>query len=64
MNLGLALTHPSRAVHAMAMIFGIIGAASSSPRVHAGIATLAYVVRALWALTTGMVPAGGMHPGG
>jgi hypothetical protein len=63
-NLGLALTHPSRAVHATAMIFGVVGAASSSPRVHAGIATLAYVAWALWALTTGMSPGGGMNPGG
>lgn len=63
-NLGLPLTHPSRGVHTTALIFGIIGAASSNPRVHAGIVIVAYVAWALWAVTTGMSPGGGMHPGG
>lgn len=63
-NLSLPLTHPSRAIHVTAVVFGITGAASSNPRVHAGIVAVAYTAWALWALTTGMSPGGGMNPGG
>lgn len=63
-NLGLPLTHPSRVVHVAAVTFGVIGAVSSNPRVHAGIVIVSYAVWALWALTTGMSPGGGMNLGG
>ena len=39
-NLGMGLHHPARIVHATSLTVGIVGMATSNPRVHAALVTL------------------------
>jgi hypothetical protein len=39
-NLGMGLGHPARAVHAVGTVVGLVGATSSSPRVHRALVVL------------------------
>ena len=55
-NLGMTAAHPARAVHAMAITLGIVGAVSASERVHRGIVVFGLTMFVAWAITAGTMP--------
>ncbi len=55
-NLHMPFDHQARGVQASVIVIGTVGAVSSNPRVHAGIALLFGALFAVWALTSGVLP--------
>jgi hypothetical protein len=55
-NLGFPLAHPSRAIQAASLIIGIVGASSSSDRVHEVLALVLLVGMVGMMLTIGLSP--------
>jgi hypothetical protein len=55
-NLGMSLTHPARRVHVAVLVIGVIGWATSNPRVHAGLAATLVVLMIAGAVGINMAP--------
>jgi hypothetical protein len=55
-NIGLPPLHPSRLVQGGAVVMGLIGAGSSSHRVHVGIMIAVFGLATVWAVTAGISP--------